>query len=272
MTEKFDHKSTAFKKIEWISVKNISVIWSQSQRPLNEAHAQKIADNFDPEMFGTLAVTKPNGRGIYHAIDGHHRKVAVERLWGGEEKVPCQVFDAEDPGRAAELFDHINSSRKNPHPIDLFKVRVTAGGEVEVAVNKVVNSCGYTVSSKYGKQKNAIACVAALKAVYESYGAEVLENTLNLIKAIWGIEDESATEANIVRGFGAFLTEYRGLDWKHLREAVGNKYTPARLQAAAKMGKEMHGGKIPAEIKKLLINTYNAGFRSSKKKLTKNDE
>lgn len=266
MTEKFNQKAKGFKEITWIPVKNISVIWAQSQRPLNEKHAQKIADNFDPEMFGTLAVTKPNGRGIYHAIDGHHRKVAVETLWGDGEKVPCQVFDAEDPARAAALFDHINSARRNPQPIDLFKVRVTAGNEIEVGVNKVVNKCGYTINYRNAGGGNGIQCVAALKSVYESYGSAVLENTLNLIRAIWP-DDETATEANIVRGIGEFLSEYRDLDWKRLREVVGAKYTPARLQGAAKTGREMHGGKLPTEIKKLLVTAYNSGLRSSKKKL-----
>lgn len=265
--DKFDVKSKAFKEIAWISVENISVVWAQSQRPLNESHAQKIADNFDPEMFGTLAVTKPNGRGIYHAIDGHHRKVAVEKLWGGKEKVPCQIFDAEDPARAAELFDSINTRRKNPNPLDIFRVRVTAKREQEVQIDKIVRKCGYIVSNNRGRNDNGIACVAALAAVYLSYGGEVLENTLNLIKAVWGIEDDTATQANIVRGFGEFLSEFRDIDWKRLREAMSHKYTPARLQAAAKMGKEMHGGSLATEVKKLMVNAYNQGLRSGAKKL-----
>lgn len=265
--EKFDPKAKGFKEITWIPVKNISVVWQQSQRPLNETHAQKIADNFDPEMFGTLAVTKPNGKGIYHAIDGQHRKVAVEKIWGGEEKVPCQVFDAEDPSRAAKLFDSINSTRKNPSPIDLFRVRVTSKNEPEISIDRIVRRCGYVVNNNRTRQDNAIACVAALKAVYQAYGDDVLEKTLQLIQAIWDVQDDSATQANIVRGFGEFLSEFRDLDWKRLREAVGNKYTPARLQAAAKMGKEMHGGAISTEVKKLIINVYNTGLRSGAKKL-----
>lgn len=262
MTEKFDPKSKGFKEIAWIPGKNLSVVWAQAQRPLNANHAKKIADNFDPEMFGTLAVTKPNGRGIYHIIDGHHRKVAVETIWGSEEKVPCQIFDAEDPARAAELFGNINSARKAPKPIELFKVMVTAKGETEVGIDKVVRKCGFTVSQRHGHGENGIACVAALKAVYLTHGADILEGVLNLCRAIWGIEDEAAREAFIIRGFGEFLAEYRAVDFKRLREAIGNKYTPARLIAAAKVGKEMHGGSIPTEVKKLMVNCYNHGLRA----------
>ena len=271
MTEKFNPKAKGFKEIAWIPAKSLSVIWAEAQRPLNENHAQKIADNFDPEMFGTLTVTKPNGEGVYHVIDGHHRKVAVERVWGGDEKVPCQVFDAEDPARAAELFDHINSARKNPQPVDLFKVRVTAGHETEIAVNRIVNKCGYVVNYRNTGGHNNIVCVAALKAVYESFGAAVLENTLNVIRATWDL-DESATEAHIIRGIGEFLSEFRHVDYTRLRTVIAAKYTPARLYAAAKMGREMHGGRMSNEVKKLLIVTYNAGLPAKKKLVSKGED
>lgn len=263
MTEKFDQKQKSFKEIKWIPVRNISVIWAEAQRPLNEKHAQNIADNFDPEMFGTLAVTKPNGHGIYHAIDGHHRKVAIEKLWGKDEMVPCQVFDAEDPARAAQLFDHINSARKTPQPLDLFKVRVTAGNEVQVGVNNVALKCGFTVT---GRQPNSIACVAALEGVYQTCGPIVLEASLRLIKRVWGV-DQSAVSGNIVRGFGMFLSEFRHVDVDKLVACMANKYTPARLQGAARTSREMNGGNIPTAVKDLMVSTYNATIRSDKNKL-----
>lgn len=263
MTDRFNQAQKGFKEIRWIPVKNISVIWAEAQRPLNEKHAQNIADNFDPEMFGTLAVTKPNGHGIYHAIDGHHRKVAVERLWGKDEMVPCQVFDAEDPARAAQLFDHINSARKTPQPLDLFRVRVTAGNEVQVGVNAIVLKCGYTVT---GRQPNSIACVAALEGVYQTCGPVILEATLRLIKKIWGV-DQSAVCAPIIRGFGMFLSEFRHVDVDKLVQCMSNKYTPARLQGAARTAREMNGGILPTAVRDLTVATYNATVRSEKNKL-----
>lgn len=268
MTEKFDPKAKGFKGIDWIPVKNLSVVWTQAQRPLDEKHAQAISENFDPQMFGTLAVTKPNGRGIYHLIDGHHRKVAVEKLWGDEEKVPCQIFDAEDPARAAKLFDHINSARKKPHPVDLFMVRVTAGNEIEVAVNKVVKSCGYNIGNKDGRAPNSnrITCVQALVSVHQSHGAEVLKNTLDLINAVWGLDTSSVTGV-IVRGFAEFLSEFRDVDFKRLRDVLASKFTPARLHGAAKVTQEYQGGSLASAVKHQLFMTYNEGIRSDKKKL-----
>ena len=64
----FDRKTD--KNIQWIPAKNLSVVWVQAQRPFVLKNAKNIADNFDKDMFGTLAVTLPNGQGIYHVIEG----------------------------------------------------------------------------------------------------------------------------------------------------------------------------------------------------------
>lgn len=272
MTEKelaFDKRGKGFKELKWIPVKQLSVIWIEAQRVLDEKHAQSIADNFDPEMFGTLAVTLPNGHGFYHIIDGHHRKVAIERKWGENEMVPCQVFDAEDPARAAQLFDRINTARRNPQPIDIFKVRVTAGNEVEVAVDKIVRSCGYIIGWRQHGD-NYISCVASLKTVYQSYGSKTLADTLNTISAIWGGNDQSAIGANIVKGVGEFLSEYRDINFPRLRERISGKYTPGRLQGAAKAFKELHGGTMSGAIRELMATCYNEGIRSADKKLKRN--
>ncbi len=260
MSEKFDQGKQEYKKIQWIAVKNISVVWVESQRPLNERHAQSIADNFDPEMFGTLAVTKPNGKGIFHVIDGHHRKVAVEKMWGPNEMVPCQVFDAEDPKRAAELFDHINSKRRSPVPLELFKVRITAGEELQTAVDKIVRNCGYTVGFR---SPTAISCVGSLENVYQSYGPAILQGTLTVIHSIWG-PDSAAMGAHFIKGFGKFLSEFRALDHNHLRTTVAAKYTPARLEGAARSARELQGGKVSDAIRDLLVATYNRGLNKKK--------
>lgn len=252
-----------FHDVEWIPVKNISIVWTEAQRTLNAAHAQKIADNFDPDIFGTISVTKPNGKGVYHAIDGQHRIVAVNKLWGQEEKVPCQVFDAVDPARAAEIFDQVNSSRRALQPIELFKVRVTAKKELQVEVNKIVVKCGYFVGHR---NANAIQCVAALESVYQSYGPLVLEATLRLIRKMWG-DENTGTGALIIRGIGMLLSEFRHIDFEKLATAVSSKYTPSRLLGAAKTAKEMAGGVGPAIVRDILVARYNSQVRGDKNKI-----
>lgn len=263
MSDKFTEAEKKHTKIEWIPVKNLSIVWIESQRPLNDAHAQNIADNFDPDMFGVLAVTKPNGKGVYHIIDGQHRKVAVERMWGGDERVPCQVYDAENPARAAALFDRINSHRRKPSPVDIFKVRVAAKEELQVAVDKVVRNCGYSVG---WRTTGSICSVSALESVYQSYGGLILTAVITVIDAIWG-KDVAAFDGQMLKGFGYFLGSHRNIDIDHLRSCIASKYTPARLMGAARTSREINGGSLGQAICDLLITTYNSTIRSKKKHL-----
>lgn len=257
-----------FREINWIPVKDLSIVWAEAQRPLNERHAQKIADNLDPDVFGTISVTKPNGKGIYHVIDGQHRVVAVSKKWSREEKVPCQIFDAVDPARAAQIFDSVNSGRRKLQPIELFKVRVTGQNDLQVEVNKIVNKCGYHIGHR---NANSIQCVSSLEGVYQSYGPVVLEASLRLIRKMWGDENH-AVGAVILRGIGMFLSEFRHVDFERLAQVVSRKYTPSRLQGAVKMAKEMAGGLGPVIVRDILVATYNSSVRGEKNKLQINSK
>jgi hypothetical protein len=249
-------------KIEWISARNISVVWTNAQQPYDEKHAKQIADGFDPDMFDPIKVTLPNGNGIYHAIDGQHRVGAIKLLWGENEKVPCEVIGEADPARAAQLFININTGRKRPTPLSIFRVSVTAGDETAVAVNEIAARLGYQIENAH-QSKNILA-VAALCAVYRQCGPQTLENTLKIIQATWGM-DPNAVVAQIIRGYGAFMVEYGDkANWQRLKEVIAKKYTPGRFIGAAKTSKEVNGGNMADAIKKLLLANYNKGFPAVK--------
>lgn len=254
---RFDRKGT---KIEWIKCKDISVVWASAQRPYNEKHAKRIASEFDPDMFDAIKVTMPNGNGIYHAIDGQHRKSAAEMLWGPEEYVPCEVLDAQDPARAAELFVEINSNRSPLHPINLFLANLTAGKETQIAINKIIKALGYKIGSQ-GKD-NQIGAVAALESIYRQHGPDILALTLKALQETWGI-DPNAVTAPLLRGYAAFLVEFKDTaDLKRLRSSISNKYSPGNLVAVAKNYKEMHRISMIKAVKALLIVNYNKSKRS----------
>jgi hypothetical protein len=258
--------STQFTKsahsTKWIPIKNLSVIWANAQREFDPKHASRIAAEFDPDMFDDLVVTLPNGDGIYHVVDGQHRKAALQSLYGDDEQLPCRVVNAEDPARAADIFNKINTSRKAPNAVDRFNVRVTAGYETEVAVARIATFLGYKINKS--RSDGSIGSVNALVSVYKSFGSEVLKDTLMTIKATWG-QDFHAYEASIIRGYGAFIAQFRSkIDWTRLRQQVSKAYTPGRLLGAAKTGREMFGGSMADGVKQVLIATYNKGLRNGK--------
>src|SRR6516225_5950032 len=107
-------------KTEWIPVKVLSVVWVNAQRPYDEKWAKQIADNFDPDKFDPIVVTQPNGQGIYHIVEGQHRRHALEMFAaktnngiGENELAPCRVIDEVDPARAAEIWLGNNSRLQN---------------------------------------------------------------------------------------------------------------------------------------------------------------
>lgn len=247
---------------QWIPIKNLSVVWATAQREYNERHAKKIADGFDPDLFDDLVVTLPNGDGIYHVVDGQHRRGAVCSLYGEEEKVPCRIVNAKDPARAAAIFDQINTGRRLPSGLEKFRVRVTAGSGTEVAINALITSLGCRIEASQGSK--SIRAVAALINIYNSFGLDVLKEALMTIIGTWA-DDKGAFEGPIIEGFGSLAAEHRGhIDWKRLREKTGNAYTPGRLLGQAKADKESLGGRVSDGVRRVLVRNYNAGLRVGK--------
>lgn len=256
---KFEEKEF---KIEWIPVRQLSIIWKEAQRPYKDRDAQKIADNFDPDQFGFLWVTMPNGQGIYHIIEGQHRKAALEKIWGPNERAPCRILDAVDPARAAELFDGINSGRRAVNPLASFKVRRTAKYETEVEIDRIVRAAGYLIESS--SEDKYISCVGALKAVYVDLGPKILADILKIIPATWGME-HAAVSANIIRGYGEFLVAYGGkINWQRLKEQMAKRYTPGRLMGMTKTQKEANGGTTAENMKRIILAAYNRGLPRDK--------
>lgn len=247
---------------KWIAVKNLSVVWATAQREFNENHSKKIAASFDPDLFDDLVVTLPNGDGIYHVVDGQHRMAAIRSLYGEDEMVPCRVVNATSPARAAIIFDKINTGRRLPSGIEKFRVRVTAGSETEVAINKVVTWLGCRIES--GDSPNSIRATGALLNVHNAFGLDVLKEALVTIRGTWA-NDKGALEGPIIEGYGALVGAHRGhLDWKRLREKTATSYTPGRLLGQAKADKEALGGRISDGVRRVLIRNYNQGIRAGK--------
>jgi len=255
--------------IEWLAVKNLSVIWVQSQRPYDAKWAKKIADEFDPDKFEACIVTLPNGIGEYHIVEGQHRKSAVEMLWGGNEKVPCRVLPEADPSRAAEIWLGINDGRKRIRPVTHFKVAVVAKRDPELAINRLVNRLGYIVAEY--KSEKTVTAVSALKSIWDRQGELTLSKTLIAVQQLWP-GDPAGPDGSILRGLALFLHEF-GLhtDPRRLKQAIGKKYTPGQFVAAANARKELTKDRLDEVMAEMLLRDYNKGLPEEKKLRRKKD-
>ena len=256
-------------QLAFIPVKNLSVVWVEAQRPYVASRAKKIADNFNIYRFDPIKVTMPNGNGIYHIVEGQHRKAAFAMVHGDEEAAPCIVIPADDPKTAAQHFDGINGLRWRVDPISTFRVRCTAGCANEIAINRIVQQHGYKVGAAREAKTSAgarwISSVAALVAVYTIHGPKVLSEVLQILSATWA-QDPNGVNGNLIRGYGALLGEFGSkVNWEILKASVKKKYTPGSLLTLAKQHQEVNGGPMGEAVKKTLLAIYNRAAPADKK-------
>lgn len=256
--------------IIYIPVENLSVVWVQSQRPYNERWAREIADDFDPDKFEPLIVTKPNGDGMYHIIEGQHRRHALEMYaakanpsgYGNKEQAPCRVVAEADPARAAEIWLGVNGGRKAVKPIHGFRVAVVAGRETEVAIEQIVRMNGFQVGSE--KKSGCISAVRALKTIFDRHGPTVLSSTLKTVRQMWH-GDPNSLSSPMLRGFGLFMSEFgTHVDPKRMMK-VSEKWSPFKLHQAADAHKQSTTETIDVAIAWLLFREYNKGMKEGAK-------
>jgi hypothetical protein len=256
--------------ITWLPVKNLSVVWRKSQRKFQEPWAKEIAERFDPDLFEPVVVTKPNGAGIYHVIEGQHRKTAIEMLYGPNETVPCKIVAEADPARAAKIFRGINKGRKGVRPISDFLVAVEAKEDLECAIMDIVKKNGYRIIEG-GKGDNCVSAVGALRKVYQTYGEKVLSDTLVTTRLLWGT-DPHGVGSSIICGLAMFINEFNGqIEGGHLCKVVQGQYnSPWKFVEAAQAAKDRSSEPMDIAMSNLIRMKYNHG-RAEHKRLKRRE-
>lgn len=259
-------------EIVFIPIKNLSVVWRKSQRPFNESWAKHIADNFDPDLFEPLSVTKPNGAGVYHIIEGQHRKAAAE-IWleDPSQSLPCRVIADADPVRAAQIWRGVNKNRKAPRPISDFLVAVEGKEELECAILATVKRAGYRVAEG-SKADNNISAVGILRKIYNAYGDFVLYRTLEACRLLWG-SDPKGVAGPILGGMAMFINEFgREVENTHLRKVIHGQYkSPFKFVEAAKFERDRSSEPMDIAMSELIRMKYNRG-RPEHKRLRRKAE
>lgn len=252
-------------KIEWLPCDRLTIVWPEAQRQFFKARAKKIADNFNWKRFDPVRVTLPNGKFIFHIIEGQTRTAAAAMKFGPSSKVPCIRFpETNSPQEAAKDFRGVNELRWPVSPVQSFRVRVTEKEPIAVAVDKIVRQRGYKVGNAREGITRYISAVSALIEVFTTNGPKILSDVLQVLSATWPA-DPMATHGHILRGYGMFLGEYTNANWGHLKTAIPKKFTPGSLLAAAKPVQELNGGTLPRAVVNVLFSTYNKGLKDDKK-------
>jgi len=260
--------NTDDRKLKWIQCKKLSVVWAASQRPLRKAWADEIGRELDPDALGIIAVSLPNGNGIYHVVDGNHRVTGVAEHHGEDQSVPCIVLKAHDPQRCAEIWLRMNKNKK-AHPVDHFNIRVTAKDVAAVEIYKIVQSHGLDVAHRaYRDDGNQIhiSAVDALGWVYSHYKGDILSQTLALIRNVWP-DEPLAYSAATLKSVAKFCGEHRSYyNYEHLKAKMRRWkgwslfYKEAKTRAMDDNVSGWEGGY------RAIVMAYNRGLPMSKRR------
>jgi hypothetical protein len=247
----------------FVAIKNLSVVWVQAQRPFQEAWAKEIAEHFDTDKFDPPVITKPNGEGKYHIVEGQHRVWAAKENFGLEEQLRCRMVDAEDPARAAEIWLGINAGRKAIKPVTKFLVSVIANRPTEVEINRLIHRLGYRVTPTKGD--HCISAVSSMIHVHNRQGIEVLHAVLVILDKSWP-GDHSAFQGEMIKGYAVFLNEFPHANPNHLVHAITKvPFSPNQVVDAAKIFASQHKIPLAEAMSETLRAKYNRNLKDAAK-------
>lgn len=213
------------------------------QRPLT-AFVSRIRDNFNPLLVGTLILSLRGDddpveeyRGRYALVDGQTRWSAMQNI--GLSHAPAIVIPGMTQATEAKLFSDLQYERQNIASYYHFRADLVAGNPEALAVQKIVEQCGYTTGTA---SATAISAVVALRVVYRQ-GPDVLERTLTALKTAWG--DEVMPDGAALRGMAMFFRWNPEADDERLARRL--QLVPvAQLRNRASAVREASGGKTTA--------------------------
>lgn len=204
------------------------------QRVLDVKRVERIADDFNPALLGTLEVSRRNGKCA--VFDGQHRLAALKRR--GAKDAPCLIHEGLTVPQEAMLFVNLQTQRKTLTPMDRFKARLAAGDAKAKDILAIAAEYGYSIQQ--GGHAKEIGAVSALDRVYDRGGSVLLEKVF-LLLLTWQGEPRS-TDGALIEGLGIAIERFESdKRWAGIRSALED-ITATSLLRKAIAQLEMGGG------------------------------
>lgn len=188
-------------RLRWVPLAKMKVS-PVAQRDLNQARVDRLAAEFDLEQLGTPTVNERDG--WFYIIDGQHRVEALRQIGWGDQQIQCWTYTDLTDEEMADKFDRLNDVLQ-VHAFDKFRVRVTAGRDVESDIDRIVRAQGLVISRDH--VPGAISAVGTLRRVYTRSDPNTLGRALRLIRDAYG---DAGLEAPVIDGIGHLCARYNG--------------------------------------------------------------
>ena len=172
------------------------------QRKVDLERVRQIEDEFDPDLFGHLVVSKRNDN--LYVVDGGHRFLAVKDFLS---EVPCCLWQGLTYEEECAKFRKLNCNRKSLNASVVFNALVCEGDKTALKVVKIMNDFGFTYNRDNQTTKNnMIGSPKRIMQIYEKDGEEELQRLLYINRRAWHGAKEGLTATMLV-GLNTFLTE-----------------------------------------------------------------
>lgn len=248
------------KELTWVIAGIISV--PDYQRPPQATRVKKIADEFDPDKYDPLKLSR-RADGSLWVIDGNHRLQAIMSMGWGDQLVPARVIQGLTYEQEAALFV-AQKDRRDPDAAERFAGRLEQREPTALDMLRVAEEVGVILD--YRKKKSSgephvIYAISSAEAIYRDGRADRFRLALSLINRAWG-ETPGAFVSEVLGGMNTFLARYeKRLDLEQARKAFARVTLDEALRSASSM-RHMFREDARTCLGRALLHIYNNGLRT----------
>lgn len=224
------------------------------QRPLDQKRVERIAKEFDGDLFNEPKVSYRDGK--YWVFNGQHSIAAWRAFHNGQDKlVRCKVFRGMTWLEECDAFMQQNGISKDPTTNEKLNAAFNSKNpDVVDMVNKCA-LCGFVVDFRLSKTPTRIVAVSSLFRAYKKLGPDAFLDMMTAIKEAW-YGDADAVSQQILSGMASFYKTYYG---NFKRENLVNslkKKTPCEIIRNGKAH-----SRVPNSYAREILYAYNKARR-----------
>lgn len=248
-------------RVEWVEVESL-VVDKSYQRDLEPRKVSKIVKDFDPDAFGTLAVSI-RVDGTRAVIDGGHRTAALREMGWNDQQVEAVVYRGLSLEREAQIFATLNSNRTKPKPVEIFRAEVLAGNPTSAAINQVFTKYGLVPTQSI--IKDGIRAIGTCQRIVKGGSIELLDNVLSTIVRAYGADKHPARfNHDFMIPLAAIIQSNNDvIDLARLARVINGLGEPATIVARGKTVSSVSGSRLHNEVANLVIRKYNLNLRTN---------
>lgn len=243
---------TETQHVEWVKVGDLHLD-APYQRRLDRERAVEIAENFDPDKFTVIIISRRKD-GTLWVLDGQHRVTALRHMGWDDQEVIAEIREDLSYEAEAALHVELNRNRKRPTALAEYNALLEAKEPMYVAIDKRMRDRGLTITHERGD--GCVQAIGAVVAIYQRGGGEMLERTLDLIVQAWGTASDGFA-SDILKGLAQALALLPNLDDARLVRAL-SRYRPAEYVRKGLNAREVTMSHLANNITVAVVGEYNA--------------